>query len=65
MLGNYEKLDKAGLILTELPEPHRKVVDDLSDDEMKVLLDVGQRLTDADVEIDAERKPAFANCIAF
>jgi hypothetical protein len=63
--SNYERLKTEGLILNECPDPHKEVLNNLSEDEMQVILDVKARLDEADAAIGAERRPPFTNCVAF
>jgi hypothetical protein len=63
--NNFDKLKAAGLILNECPEAHQEVLNSLSEDEMQVIMDVRDRLAEADAAVGAEQRPAFTNCIAF
>lgn len=65
MTSNYETLKAAGLILGECPEAHQDVLNELSEDEMQVILGVKDRLAEADASIGAVARPHFTNCIAF
>jgi hypothetical protein len=65
LASNYDRLKAEGLILDDCPEEHRAVLNDLTEDEMKVILGVKARLAEADASLGAGAKPAFTNCIAF
>jgi hypothetical protein len=63
--SNYDRLRAEGLIFKDCPEEHRAVLNALTEDEMKVILDVKARLAEADASLGAGAKPEFTNCIAF
>jgi hypothetical protein len=66
LASNFEKLEDRGLILTStLPKAHRDVLDDLSDEEMRVILDVADRLAEADQKEGLAERPAFTNYFTF
>jgi hypothetical protein len=63
--SNYERLKTEGLILNECPDAHKEVLNNLSEDEMEVILNVKARLEEADAAVGAELPPRFTNCVAF
>jgi hypothetical protein len=63
--SNYERLKAEGLIFKDCPDPHRQVLNDLTDDEMEVILSVKERLAEADASVGAHAVPPFTNCIGF
>jgi hypothetical protein len=68
---NFDRLRSAGLIRDDdCPEEIRGVIDGLSDDEMKVILSVKERLDEADRSRGARAAepgelPEFTNCMVF
>lgn len=64
-MGNLDKLTEAGLILKDLPDAHRAVMEDLPEEHVNVLLDVKKRLDDADAAEGATPVPPFAVFLAF
>jgi hypothetical protein len=63
--SNYERLKTEGLILNECPDPHKEVLNNLSEEEMEVILKVKARLDEADAAVGWERPAPFTNCVAF
>jgi len=55
--SNYGRLEAVGVIYADLPDAHRAVVDALSEQEVQTLLDVYERLTEADVSIGRTAQP--------
>lgn len=50
MNGNYDRLRDAGLIAdTPLPDNYNQVIEDLTDEEIDVLISLKRRLDDADI----------------
>ena len=66
---NLAKLSEARLIkVSKLPEPHARVVEELTEDEMRVILEVAERLEEADAQLDrehAEVKHRFTTFMIF
>lgn len=66
MAGSFEKLEDAGLIVAgSVPQAHRDVLDDLSDEEVSVILDVAARLAEADQDEGLVGSPAFTRYFTF
>lgn len=64
--GSFEKLEDAGLIVAgSVPQAHRDVLDDLSDEEVSVILDVAARLAEADQDEGLVGSPAFTRYFTF
>lgn len=67
---NLERLQDAGLIMQDLPEPYQTVVDGLTDDEVEILLSIRKRLDHAETLHGAEppgpgEPPAFTTFVIF
>jgi hypothetical protein len=62
MARNTDRLQEAGLIAdTErVPEEHRKFLEDLSDDEVKVLIGIKARLDEAGIPVQPLGEPLAA-----
>lgn len=65
MAGNLKKLEDAGLIAKALPKAHSEVVKALSDEEVRVILSVADRLRKADQDEGLVEEAAFACIIHF
>jgi hypothetical protein len=63
--SNYQRLKEEGLIFKDCPDPHQEVLNNLTDDEMEVILSVKARLDEADAAVEAYALPPFTNCIGF
>lgn len=67
---NLERLQSEGLILQDLPDPYKAVVDGLTDDEVEILVSIRKRLAHADQLHGAEppgpgEPPAFTTFVIF
>lgn len=61
LAGNLEKLEDAGLIFTRaLPKAHREVLEGLSEEEVRVILSVADRLREADQDEGLAARPAWS-----
>ena len=67
---NLQRLQDAGLIMQELPEPYKAVVEGLTDDEVEILVSIQTRLGHADQIHGVEpappgQPPAFTSYVIF
>jgi hypothetical protein len=66
LASNCEILEDAGLALTSVfPKAHRDVIDNLTDEEMAVILEVAARLAKADQKEGLTGRPAFTTFYTF
>lgn len=66
MASNFDKLHDAGFVLTtSVPQAHKDVLDGLSDDEVAVILEVQDRLTQADQDEGLSAQTGFTTFFTF
>jgi hypothetical protein len=66
LAGNLDRLEDAGLILTTaLPQAHREVLEDLSEEEVRVIVSVATRLRQADQDAGLVARAPFTYWISF
>lgn len=65
MATNFERLREAGLIRQPLPEPHRAVIDELDPAHIDVLLEIKNKVEDADRSFQLAASPSVARYIIY
>jgi hypothetical protein len=69
MSEKVKKLKDAGVVVNDLPEPHKKVIEKLKDEELDLIIAVSQDLAKADAEVGTQtvtaQVPAYVSFIRF